>query len=120
MGSRPVPDREPPLINNQTNPIRESTRANAGSFKKGEKRPNQGKRGPNKENKALKEMILAALEDCGGVDYLVTQAHDNPTAFMGLIGKVLPLTLAGDPNKPIHFAIGLPWLNQQIQTRNSA
>lgn len=71
--------------------------ANAGSFKKGEKRPNQGKRGKNKENKALREMILEALhgQDGGGIEYLKAQAQSNPTAFLTLLGKVLPTTLAG-------------------------
>lgn len=79
--------------------------ANAGSFKKGEKKPNQGKRGPNKENKALREMILTALheQDGGGVAYLTKQARDNPTAFMTLLGKVLPTTLAGDPDNPLRI-----------------
>lgn len=72
--------------------------ANRGSFKKGEKRPNQGKRGPNKENKALREMILQALDEQkgGGVAYLKEQAASNPNAFLSLLGKVLPTQLAGD------------------------
>jgi hypothetical protein len=36
-------------------------------------------------------MILGALDDAGGQDYLVEQARENPVAFMTLIGKVLPL-----------------------------
>lgn len=77
--------------------------ANAGSFKKGQKKPNQGKRGPNKENKALREMILQALDDQpgGGVEYLKSQAVENPGPFMSLLGKVLPTTLAGDPSAPL-------------------
>ena len=77
--------------------------ANAGSFKKGEKRERQGKRGPNKENKALREMILQALTDQpgGGIAYLKAQAATNPNAFMTLLGKVLPTTLANDPNWPL-------------------
>jgi hypothetical protein len=79
--------------------------ANRGSFVKGEKRPNQGKRGPNKETKALKEMILQALDEQkgGGVAYLKDQALMNPNAFLSLLGKVLPTTLAGDPNNPVRF-----------------
>lgn len=69
--------------------------ANAGSFKKGEKRPNQGKRGPNKQTVELKQMILNALDGAGGVDYLMEQAQKNPTGFMTLIGKVLPLQVTG-------------------------
>ena len=40
-------------------------------------------------------MILGALADVGGQDYLARQADENPVAFMGLLGKVLPLQLAG-------------------------
>jgi hypothetical protein len=45
---------------------------------------------PNKATKALKDMILGALDKAGGEDYLLEQAHNNPGAFLTLIGKVLP------------------------------
>jgi hypothetical protein len=35
-------------------------------------------------------MILGALDDAGGQDYLAAQAKQNPAAFLTLIGKVLP------------------------------
>ena len=38
----------------------------------------------------LKDMILTALNDAGGIDYLKKQAKDEPVAFLGLIGKILP------------------------------
>jgi len=77
--------------------------ANAGSFKKGIKKPNQGKRGPDKHNRALREMILQALTDQpgGGVEYLKRQAVENPGPFMTLLGKVLPTTLANDESAPL-------------------
>lgn len=53
--------------------------------------PGRPKGIPNKQTTALKEMILTALGDAGGIDYLVTQASANPTAFLTLVGKVLPL-----------------------------
>ena len=56
---------------------------------------------PNKFTKSLKDMILGALSDVGGRDYLARQAIQNPTAFIGLVSKVLPLTLAGDKNNPL-------------------
>ena len=56
---------------------------------------------PNKITGALKEMILGALSRAGGEDYLVQQAWKNPTAFLALLGKVLPTTLAGDPPNPL-------------------
>lgn len=49
----------------------------------------------NKTTKALKDMILGALDGAGGQEYLQRQAEENPTAFMGLIGKVLPTELKG-------------------------
>lgn len=56
---------------------------------------------PNKFNADVKSMILGALAAAGGQKYLLAQAQANPVAFMGLIGKVLPTTLAGDPNAPL-------------------
>ena len=44
----------------------------------------------NKNTAELKEMILGALSDAGGRDYLARQAEENPGAFMSLIGRVLP------------------------------
>jgi hypothetical protein len=40
-------------------------------------------------------MILGALNAAGGVEYLTRQAEENPGPFMTLVGKVLPLQLAG-------------------------
>jgi hypothetical protein len=50
---------------------------------------------PNKLSGQVREMILAALDDVGGKDYLVTQAFLNPSAFMQLLGKILSLQLVG-------------------------
>ncbi len=67
---------------------------------KGTKPPNAGKgrrKGtPNKVTGALKDMILTALSDAGGVAYLRARAIDTPGPFLALVGKVLPLTLGGD------------------------
>jgi hypothetical protein len=38
-------------------------------------------------------MILGALHDAGGQRYLTQQARENPTAFLTLLGKVLPTTV---------------------------
>jgi hypothetical protein len=56
----------------------------------------------NKTTSELKYMILNALEKVGGEQYLVRQATANPTAFMTMLGKVLPLTLSNDPENPIN------------------
>lgn len=55
----------------------------------------------NKNTAALKDMILTALDKAGGVDYLVSQAEANPGPFMTLVGKVLPMTVAGDKDNPV-------------------
>ncbi len=59
----------------------------------------------NKIPSALKDMILAALSNVGGVDYLTAQAGENPVAFMALIGKVLPLQLTGENGGPLSVNI---------------
>lgn len=55
---------------------------------------------PNKTTKALKDMILGALDKAGGEDYLTTQATDNPSAFLTLIGKVLPSEIKAEHTGP--------------------
>jgi hypothetical protein len=59
---------------------------------------------PNKISAALKDMILGALNDAGGQQYLVEQARENPVAFLTLIGKVLPMQIAGDPAEPLQIS----------------
>ena len=79
---------------------------------KGGKREGSGrKKGvPNKLTGDVRAMILEALENKGGVSYLEKQADANPVAFMTLVGKVLPMTLQGDPDKPLSIVIasGVP------------
>lgn len=56
---------------------------------------------PNKITRLLKDMIVTALEEEGGVDYLRRQANENPQAFMTLVGKVIPLQIGMDGDNPI-------------------
>lgn len=59
---------------------------------------------PNKFSATLKDMILQALADSGGVEYLKTQAENQPTAFLTLVGRVLPLQVkegGDDPQVPV-------------------
>ncbi len=59
---------------------------------------------PNKMTSMLKDAILQAADDAHGeglVGYLTVQAVDNPSAFMALLGKVLPLQLTGDEDNPV-------------------
>ena len=67
---------------------------------------------PNRINALLKDSILEAAQQAGGKDglvgYLRDRALDTPAGFLALLGKVLPLTLAGDDEKPV--ALELRWL----------
>ncbi len=63
---------------------------------------------PNKINRDLKEMILGALDDKGGREYLARQADENPTAFMALVGKVLPSTMNANVSGGIMINWSLP------------
>ena len=76
---------------------------------KGTRPPAAGKGWPkgsrNKMTRALKDMILQALDDAGGQQYLAEQATKNPAAFLTLLGRVLPLTLAGDASEPLTVCV---------------
>lgn len=63
---------------------------------------------PNKTTAILKDAILTAAELAGGgkdglVNYLKTQASANPGPFMALLGKVLPMQIAGDEDNPLRL-----------------
>jgi hypothetical protein len=55
---------------------------------------------PNKTTALLKDAILSAAENAGKADgmvgYLTAQAVLNPGPFMALLGKVLPMQIAGE------------------------
>jgi hypothetical protein len=79
----------------------------------GKKPPNAGKGRkagvPNKTTALLKDAILEATAAAGGKDglvgYLTAQAKrslkSNPAPYMGLLGRVLPLQVCGDPENPL-------------------
>ena len=50
---------------------------------------------PNKLTASVKTMILGALNELGGTQYLVEQGRANPSAFLSLVGRVLPMQLDG-------------------------
>lgn len=59
---------------------------------KGGKREGAGrpKGVPNKLTTDIKQTIVDAFDQLGGVDYLVSVAKDNPAVFCTLVGKVIP------------------------------
>jgi hypothetical protein len=64
---------------------------------------------PNKTTALLKDAILRAAEAAGGEGglegYLTTQAKLQPVAFMGMLGKVLPLQIVGEGDGPLKVEI---------------
>ena len=73
---------------------------------KGKAGPGRPKGVANKSTTALKDMILKALDDAGGIDYLATQARETPTAFLTLVGKVLPLQASIDISGKLVTEVG--------------
>jgi len=65
----------------------EQTRKKTGGRQKGT---------PNKFTASVRDAVEAAFNEAGGADYLVQQAHENPVAFMTLLGKVLPREITAD------------------------
>ena len=64
----------------------------------------------NKTTTLLKDAIIQAATAAGGdedglVKYLTIQAVDNPSSFLPLLGKVLPIQVQGDAENPIGLKI---------------
>lgn len=85
---------------------------NQNQMVKGERKGGRQKGTPNKVTRVLKKAILLAGEQAGNqvgnqglVSYLQHQAAENPVAFMGLLGKVLPLQVAGSQEEPLKVVI---------------
>jgi hypothetical protein len=50
----------------------------------------------------------AALEAKGGQKYLERQADENPTAFLTLVGKIIPLQVTGKDGGPLEHRMDVP------------
>ncbi len=77
-------------------PVKKTGKNQIGKGKPGPGRP---KGMPNKTTAMLKDAVLEAATKAGGkagmVGYLQTQAIENPTAFLSLLGKTMPLQVQG-------------------------
>ena len=73
---------------------------------------------PNKSTAFLKDAILKAArltgEDGNGkgdlVGYLKFLAKEEAKAFAGLLGRVLPMQVTGDPDQPIEHVHRIEWV----------
>lgn len=75
---------------------------------------------PNKFNKELKDMILGALEDAGGQEYLRKRALDTPGPFMALVGKILPKNIDAKVESNVIFGPATEYLDELINRINAA
>jgi len=71
----------------------------------GRKTGGRQKGSPNKLTATLKDMVLQALDESGGVEYLKQTAIDNPSAFLTLVGKVMPLQVTGENGGPVTMTV---------------
>jgi hypothetical protein len=60
---------------------------------------------PNRLTANVKAMILGALDDAGGQRYLAEMAHANSSAFLALVGKILPTQMTGDDGGAIEMIV---------------
>jgi hypothetical protein len=69
---------------------------------RGGKRPGSGRKkgGTNKITSDVKQAILEAFNALGGVEYLCVVAREDPKAFCALLGKLIPVKVAGDAEDP--------------------
>lgn len=81
-------------------PVKESA-----GIGKGTPGPGRKKGVPNKNTALIREMVAQALDEAGGVAYLVSVAHSHPGPFLGLVGKVLPVQLTGAGDEPLSISV---------------
>lgn len=56
---------------------------------------------PNKVTGKVREAILQAFEEVGGVEYLTNIAQEDHKTFCMLLAKVLPTQVTGADDKPL-------------------
>lgn len=59
----------------------------------------------SKDSADIRAMVQQALTMVGGANYLAQCAHTHTAAFLGLVGRVLPLQIADRSGEPISIDI---------------
>lgn len=72
-------------------------------FQKGEGGRPKGVR--NKLTATVKEAIIEAFNQAGGVEYLTRIANEDPKTFCALVGKVIPLQITGKDDGPVELKV---------------
>ena len=76
-----------------------------GIVKEGRAGPGRPPGSVNKVPAQIKDMIATALSEEGGVKYFQKIAQEQPVAFCGLIGKIIPLQVEGNPDNPLILTV---------------
>jgi hypothetical protein len=93
---------------------------------RGGKRPGSGRKkgGTNKVTADVKQAIMEAFSALGGAKYLCAVAREDPKAFCALLGKLIPVKVAGDAESPLVLGIDRPpdetreqWLERTARER---
>lgn len=86
--------------------------------------PGRPKGGHNKITGEVRDMVLAALNQVGGVEYLAKHAQETPAAFLALVGKLMPKAVeldakleAREPVTIVRLVAGTP--THAVDTRDS-
>jgi hypothetical protein len=66
----------------------------------------------DKGNAMIREMIVEALDGVGGVEYLQETAKSHPAAFLSLIGKVMPVQIAGEGGGPVKHSLTVEFVGE--------
>jgi hypothetical protein len=72
----------------------------------------------NKDNADIRAMVVGALKAVGGQEYLAECAISHPVAFLGLVGKVMPLQIAGRDAEA--FAFDFQWASAGVVEAHKA
>jgi len=62
------------------------------------------------KTQSAREAFNSTFELVGGIPRFAHWADKNYNAFVALYSKLIPLTVAGDPDRPIKFEV--PWLSE--------
>ncbi|MCY6380996.1 hypothetical protein [Hoeflea prorocentri] len=85
------------------------------------KRP--GEQPASAESPIIRDAIIQAAVEAGGGDmvaYLKKQAETHPSAFLTLLGKVLPMQLTGGKGEPVNLEFSVRFIaaEQEISGEN--
>lgn len=76
-------------------------------FQRGNKHGGRTKGAKNKLTFSLKEIIFQAANEAGGrggaKTYLLRLARNDPKTFVPLLAKLVPSSIGGDPENPLHI-----------------